>query len=139
MISFGTRSMIMISGRLMMLKAFVATLLILVCSFLPAGAPAAEPAQKGRIGYPVSAFSPALLILVLHLLPAGAPAAEPVQKVRIGYPSSAVSTLPFDIAKEKRRYAKAGLDVEYIQMRTAIAPQAILNGNINFFTSPQSG
>jgi NitT/TauT family transport system substrate-binding protein len=66
-------------------------------------------------------------------------AAEPVQKVRIGYPSSAVSTLPFDIAKEKGFYSKAGLDVEYIQMRTAIGPQAILNGNINFFTSPQSG
>jgi hypothetical protein len=68
-----------------------------------------------------------------------ATAAEPAQKVRIGYPSSAVSTLPFDIAKEKGFYSKAGLDVEYIQMRTAIAPQAILNGNINFFTSPQSG
>jgi len=66
-------------------------------------------------------------------------ATEPLQEVRIGYPSSAVSTLPFDIAKEKGFYSKAGLDVEYIQMRTAIAPQAILNGNINFFTSPQSG
>src|SRR5262244_2440963 len=66
-------------------------------------------------------------------------AAEPQQKVRIGYPSPAVSTLPFDIAKEKGFNAKAGLDVEYIQMRTAIAPQAILNGNINFFTSPQAG
>ena len=59
-------------------------------------------------------------------------------KVRIGYPSSAVSTLPFDIAKEKGFYTKAGLDVEYIQMRSAIGPQAILNGNINFFTSPQA-
>ena len=39
----------------------------------------------------------------------------------------------------KRVLSAAGLDVEYIQMRTAIAPQAILNGNINFFTSPQSG
>jgi ABC-type nitrate/sulfonate/bicarbonate transport system substrate-binding protein len=64
--------------------------------------------------------------------------AEPPQKVRIGYPSSAVSTLPFDIAKEKGFYVTAGLDVEYIQMRTSIAPQAVLNGNINFFTSPQS-
>jgi ABC-type nitrate/sulfonate/bicarbonate transport system substrate-binding protein len=63
---------------------------------------------------------------------------EPPQKVRIGYPSSAVSTLPFDIAKEKGFYVRAGLDVEYIQMRTSIAPQAVLNGNINFFTSPQS-
>jgi len=65
-------------------------------------------------------------------------AAEPAQKIRIGYPSSAVSTLPFDIAKEKGFYVKAGLDVEYIQMRSALGPQAILNGNIHFFTSPQS-
>ena len=77
-------------------------------------------------------------ILVGSLLPRWAVAAESLQKVRIGYPSSAVSTLPFDIAKEKGFYVKAGLDVEYIQMRTVIAPQAILNGNINFFTSPQS-
>src|SRR5215467_1065111 len=81
----------------------------------------------------------ALLILIGAFPPVPARAAEAVQKVRIGYPSAAVSTLPFDIAKEKGFYAKAGLDVEYIQMRTAIAPQAILNGNINFFTSPQSG
>lgn len=65
-------------------------------------------------------------------------AADPSNKVRIGYPSSAVSTLPFDIAKEKGFYTKAGLDVEYIQMRSALGPQAILNGNIQFFTSPQS-
>jgi len=64
--------------------------------------------------------------------------AELAHKVHIGYPSSAVSTLPFDIAKEKGFYIKAGLDVEYIQMRTSIAPQAVLNGNINFFTSPQA-
>jgi NitT/TauT family transport system substrate-binding protein len=61
-----------------------------------------------------------------------------LQQVRVGYPSSAVSTLPFDIAKEKNFYRKAGLDVEYIQMRSALGPQAILNGNIHFFTSPQS-
>jgi NitT/TauT family transport system substrate-binding protein len=76
--------------------------------------------------------------LIGMLLPRWAVAADSLQKVRIGYPSSAVSTLPFDIAKEKGFYVKAGLDVEYIQMRTVIAPQAILNGNINFFTSPQS-
>ena len=77
-------------------------------------------------------------ILIGMLLPCWVPAADGPQKVRIGYPSSAVSTLPFDIAKEKGFYVKAGLDVEYIQMRTVIAPQAVLNGNIHFFTSPQS-
>lgn len=65
-------------------------------------------------------------------------AAESRDKIRIGYPSSALSTLPFDIAKEKGFYTKHGLDVEYIQMRSALGPQAILNGNIHFFTSPQS-
>jgi ABC-type nitrate/sulfonate/bicarbonate transport system substrate-binding protein len=80
-----------------------------------------------------------IVALVGVLLSQRAATAEPPQKVRIGYPSAAVSTLPFDIAKEKGFYSKAGLDVEYIQMRTAIAPQAIVNGNINFFTSPQSG
>ena len=76
----------------------------------------------------------------MALTPASATrAVDAPQKVRIGYPSAAVSTLPFDIAKEQGFYAKAGLDVEYIQMRSAIGPQAILNGNINFFTSPQAG
>src|SRR6476620_1559494 len=79
-----------------------------------------------------------IVALVGVLLSQRAATAEPPQKVRIGYPSAAVSTLPFDIAKEKGFYSKAGLDVEYIQMRSAIGPQAILNGNINFFTSPQA-
>ena len=83
-----------------------------------------------------------LFIAVILGLSASLPilvkAADGPQRVRIGYPSSAVSTLPFDIAKEKGFYTKAGLEVEYIQMRTAIAPQAILAGNINFFTSPQA-
>jgi len=80
----------------------------------------------------------AVILSVSASLPMPAKAADGTQKVRIGYPSSAVSTLPFDIAKEKGFYTKAGLEVEYIQMRTAIAPQAILAGNINFFTSPQA-
>src|SRR4029077_11386120 len=72
------------------------------------------------------------------LLPLWSWPANTQQKIRIGYPSPAVSTLPFDIAKEKGFYTKHGLDVEYIQMRSALGPQAILNGNINFFTSPQA-
>jgi ABC-type nitrate/sulfonate/bicarbonate transport system substrate-binding protein len=80
----------------------------------------------------------ALWLFADMLLPRSSSAADAQQKVRIGYPSSAVSTLPFDIAKEKGFYTKAGLEVEYIQMRSAIGPQAILNGNINFFTSPQA-
>lgn len=77
----------------------------------------------------------AILSLVIYSVGA---AADSRDRVRIGYPSSALSTLPFDIAKEKGFYTKHGLEVEYIQMRSALGPQAILNGNINFFTSPQS-
>ena len=83
-------------------------------------------------------FLAALSLLVGLLLNNSAWPADSPQKVRIGYPSAAVSTLPFDIAKEKGFYSKAGLDTEYIQMRSAIGPQAVLNGNINFFTSPQA-
>ena len=80
----------------------------------------------------------ALWLFAEMLLPRSLLGGRRATKVRIGYPSSAVSTLPFDIAKEKGFYTKAGLEVEYIQMRSAIGPQAILNGNINFFTSPQA-
>jgi NitT/TauT family transport system substrate-binding protein len=80
----------------------------------------------------------AAILSLAAVLPRVSAAADNSQKVRIGYPSSAVSTLPFDIAKEKGFYVRAGIDVEYIQMRTAIAPQAILAGNIHFFTSPQA-
>ena len=77
-------------------------------------------------------FSPSCYCL------ASSSAGRPQQKVRIGYPSSAVSTLPFRHRERKGFFTKAGLDVEYIQMRSAIGPQAIMNGNINFFTSPQA-
>ena len=86
-----------------------------------------------------SKTAPVLFAFIALLPVSAARAVDAPQKVRIGYPSAAVSTLPFDIAKEQGFYGKAGLDVEYIQMRSAIGPQAILNGNINFFTSPQSG
>ena len=84
-------------------------------------------------------LSTAILGIATILAARDARTVDAPQKVRIGYPSPAVSTLPFDIAREKGFFARAGLDVEYIQMRSAIGPQAILNGNIQFFTSPQAG
>ena len=80
-----------------------------------------------------------LILTIAAVLGArAASTADPAQKVRIGYPSSAVSTLPFEVAKEQGFYARAGVDVDYIQMRSAIGPQAVMNGNIHFFTSPQA-
>ena len=95
------------------------------------------------IGTPMVQASRLLLLVVVMIgsvtISEQTAAADPSKKVRIGYPSSAVSTLPFDIAKEKGFYIKAGVDVEYIQMRSALsARRRYLNGNIHFFTSPQS-
>ncbi|HEY2988493.1 MAG TPA: ABC transporter substrate-binding protein, partial [Candidatus Binatia bacterium] len=65
--------------------------------------------------------------------------AETPQKIRIGFPSLAFSYLPFYVAQEKGLLKKIGLESEYIQMRTPIQPQAVINGNINFFTSVSTG
>lgn len=59
--------------------------------------------------------------------------------IRIGFPSLAFSYLPFYVAQEKGLLKKAGFESEYIQMRTGIQPQAVVNGNINFFPSVSTG
>jgi NitT/TauT family transport system substrate-binding protein len=66
-------------------------------------------------------------------------AADIQQKIRIGFPSLAFSYLPFYVAQEKGMLKKAGFESEYIQMRTGIQPQAVVNGNINFFPSVSTG
>jgi ABC-type nitrate/sulfonate/bicarbonate transport system substrate-binding protein len=65
--------------------------------------------------------------------------AESLQKIRIGFPSLAFSYIPFYTAQERGLLRKAGLEAEYIQMRTGIQPQAVINGNINFFPSISTG
>jgi ABC-type nitrate/sulfonate/bicarbonate transport system substrate-binding protein len=65
--------------------------------------------------------------------------AETAQKVRIAFPSLAFAYMPFYVAQEKGLLKKAGLQSEYIQMRTGIQPQALMNGNINFFPSLSTG
>lgn len=65
--------------------------------------------------------------------------AESSQKIRVGLPSVALTYTPFYVAQEKGFLKKVGLDAEYIQMNTAIQPQALINGNINFFPSLSTG
>jgi ABC-type nitrate/sulfonate/bicarbonate transport system substrate-binding protein len=65
--------------------------------------------------------------------------ADSPYKIRIGFPSLAFSYLPYYVAQEKGFLKKYGLDSEYIQMRTAIQPQAVVNGNINYLTSVSTG
>jgi NitT/TauT family transport system substrate-binding protein len=79
-------------------------------------------------------------IFAFIMLAAGAAwSADSAAKIRIAFPSLAFSYMPFYVAQEKGLLKKAGLEAEYIQMRTGIMPQAVINGNIDFFTSPSTG
>jgi len=65
--------------------------------------------------------------------------AESPYKIRIGFPSLAFSYMPFYVAQEKGIYKKYSIESEYIQMGTTIQPQAVVAGNINYFTSVSTG
>jgi len=79
------------------------------------------------------------LLSLAVLVPPAVRGAESLQKIRVGFPSLAFSYMPFYIAQEKGLLKKNGLEAEYIQMRTGIQPQAVINGNINFFPSVSTG
>src|SRR4029078_5499597 len=80
-----------------------------------------------------------LWVAFAFLFPSNAESAEVVQKIRVGLPSLALTYTPFYVAQEKGFLAKRALEVEYIQMNTGIQPQAVINGNINFFPSLSTG
>lgn len=78
------------------------------------------------------------LLAALGLTRLGA-ATEATYKIRIGFPSLAFAYMPYYIAQEKGIYKKYGIESEYIQMGTSIQPQAVVAGNINYFTSVSTG
>jgi NitT/TauT family transport system substrate-binding protein len=79
------------------------------------------------------------LLAALALTPRLGAAAETAYKIRIGFPSLAFAYMPYYIAQEKGIYKKYGIESEYIQMGTSIQPQAVVAGNINYFTSVSTG
>jgi len=79
------------------------------------------------------------LLAFVNLMPGTAAAADTPYKIRIGFPSLAFSYMPFYVAQEKGFYKKYGIESEYIQMTTGIQPQAVVAGNINYFTSVSAG
>ena len=83
-------------------------------------------------------FVSTLFILTL-MTPATSHGAESPYKIRIGFPSLAFSYMPFYVAQEKGFLKKYGVESEYIQMRTPIQAQAVINGNINYLTSVSNG
>jgi len=87
----------------------------------------------------LATFLSIFLVSLVFFVPGAARGAESLQKIRIGFPSLAFSYMPFYVAQEKGFLKKYGLEAEYIQMRTSIQPQAVINGNINFFPSVSTG
>jgi NitT/TauT family transport system substrate-binding protein len=81
----------------------------------------------------------AILCAFAFLFGGVAAAADAPYKIRIGFPSLAFSYMPFYVAQEKGFYKKHGIESEYIQMTTTIQPQAVVAGNINYFTSVSQG
>src|SRR5436190_12756427 len=80
-----------------------------------------------------------VLVFVFFIGSVSAQGAETPYKIRIGFPSLAFSYMPFYVAQEKGIYKKYGIESEYIQMGTTIQPQAVVAGNINYFTSVSTG
>ena len=80
-----------------------------------------------------------LLWAAVFSIPGIVRGAESPHKIRIGFPSLAFSYMPFYVAQEKGIYKKYGIESEYIQMGTTIQPQAVVAGNINYFTSVSTG
>src|ERR1051325_10307530 len=90
------------------------------------------PRLGGRLGW-------GLLVILFLITAEVGYSAEPPYKIRIGFPSLAFSYMPFYVAQEKGFYKKHGIESEYIQMGTTIQPQAVVAGNINYFTSVSAG
>jgi ABC-type nitrate/sulfonate/bicarbonate transport system substrate-binding protein len=80
-----------------------------------------------------------ILVFIFFIGSVSAQGAESPYKIRIGFPSLAFSYMPFYVAQEKGIYKKYGIESEYIQMGTTIQPQAVVGGNINYFTSVSTG
>ncbi|MSP41390.1 MAG: ABC transporter substrate-binding protein [Deltaproteobacteria bacterium] len=76
-----------------------------------------------------------MLFMFTLLIPTIGRAAESPYKIRVGFPSLAFSYLPYYVAQEKGFYKKHNIESEYIQITNSIAPQAVVAGNINYFTS----
>lgn len=80
-----------------------------------------------------------IALTLSFILPPTSDGAEAVQKIRVGLPSLALSYMPLYVAQEKGFLKRAGLEAEFIQMNTAIQPQALINGNINFIPGLSAG
>ncbi len=73
------------------------------------------------------------LVLFILLLSAAAHAQEP-RKVYVAIPAVTPAVSTFVIARDKGYYREEGLDVELVQMPSAVGTQALIAGNVKFST-----
>jgi ABC-type amino acid transport substrate-binding protein len=81
----------------------------------------------------------AFLTFVAVVIAPGDIQAQALQKVRIAIPTINVLTRPWYIAKEKGFYAAEGLDPEFIYVQGTLQPPALVNGEIDFAGSGDTG
>ena len=81
----------------------------------------------------------AFLTFVAVVLAPGDIQAQALQKVRIAIPTINVLTRPWYIAKDKGFYATEGLDPEFIYVQGTLQPPALVNGEIDFAGSGDTG
>jgi ABC-type nitrate/sulfonate/bicarbonate transport system substrate-binding protein len=77
-------------------------------------------------------------ILAILLFSCVVVSAAPV-KVRLAYPARSMSTLHIPVALEKGIFAKYGLNVEAIQIRSAVSLSALLSNEIQYMTAIGTG
>jgi ABC-type nitrate/sulfonate/bicarbonate transport system substrate-binding protein len=80
----------------------------------------------------------ALLMWVIFPFSQVAVSAAPL-KVRLAYPTRSMSLLHIQVAAEKGFFIKQGLDVEAIQIRSAVSLPALLGNEIQYMTSIGTG
>jgi ABC-type nitrate/sulfonate/bicarbonate transport system substrate-binding protein len=82
--------------------------------------------------------SVSLWLLAIFLLSCVVVSAAPL-KIRLAYPTRSMSLLHVQVAVEKGLFIKHGLDVEAIQIRSAVSLPALLSNEIQYMTSIGTG
>ena len=73
------------------------------------------------------------LLILFFLLSASAEAQEP-RKIYVAIPAVTPAVSTFAIARDRGYYREEGLDVELVQMPSAVGTQALIAGNVKFST-----
>jgi ABC-type nitrate/sulfonate/bicarbonate transport system substrate-binding protein len=82
--------------------------------------------------------SVSLWLLAIFLLSCVVVSAAPL-KIRLAYPTRSMSLLHVQVAVKKGLFIKHGLDVEAIQIRSAVSLPALLSNEIQYMTSIGTG